>query len=90
MLKFYLKKERLHFMRGWVTSEKQITVNNAEEKEEDPLEALLQGDFQNNLDEIIHYIDQYNEDEEGKEGKEGEEGKEGKEAAQGDQGDQDR
>jgi len=80
MLKFYLKKERLHFMRGWVTSEKQITVNDAEEEEEDPLEALLQGDFQNNLDEIIHYIDQYDEDKEGKEGKE---------ATQGDQGDQD-
>jgi len=83
MLKFYLKKERLHFMRGWVTSEKQMTVNDAEEEEEDPLEVLLQGDFQNNLDEIIHYINQYDEDEEGKEGKEG------KEAAQGDQGDQD-
>ena len=56
----------------------------AEEEEEDPLEVLLQGDFQNNLDEIIHYINQYDEDEEVKEGKEG------KEAAQGDQGDQDR
>jgi len=67
-------------------SEKQMTVNDAEEEEEDPLEVLLQGDFQNNLDEIIHYIDQYNEDEEGEEGKEG---KEGKEATQGDQGDQD-
>ena len=83
MLKFYLKKEHLHFMRGWVTSEKQMTINDTEEEEEDPLEALLQGDFQNNLDEIIHYIDQYDEDKEGKEGKEG------KEAAQGDQGDQD-
>ena len=41
MLKFYLKKERLHFMRGWVTSKKQMAINDAEEVEGDPLEALL-------------------------------------------------
>ena len=58
MLKFYLKKERLHFMRGWVTSKKQMAINESEEVEGDPLEALLRGDFQNNLDKIIRSIDQ--------------------------------
>ena len=58
MLKFYLKKECLHFMRGWVTSKKQMAINESEEVEGDPLEALLQGDFQNNLDKIICSIDQ--------------------------------
>ena len=41
MLKFYLKKERLHFMRGWVMSKKQMAINKSEEVEGDPLEALL-------------------------------------------------
>ena len=58
MLKFYLKKEHLHFMRGWVTSKKQMAINESEEVEGNPLEALLRGDFQNNLDKIICSIDQ--------------------------------
>ena len=58
MLKFYLKKERLYFMRGWVTSKKQMAINKSEEVEGDPLEALLRGDFQNNLDKIIRSINQ--------------------------------
>ena len=41
MLKFYLKKECLHFIRGWVVSKKQMAINKSEEVEGDPLEALL-------------------------------------------------
>ena len=41
-------------------SKKQMAINKSEEVEGDPLEALLQGDFQNNLDKIICSIDQDN------------------------------
>ena len=62
MLKFHLKKSRLHFMKGWLTSEKQMVVDDADEDKEDPLVALLQGNFQNSLDAIMHSINQDDQD----------------------------
>ena len=88
MLKFYLKKERLHFMRGWVTSKKQMAINESEEVEGDPLEALLRGDFQNNLDKIICSIDQDNDNDDDDDDDNGSDDSDDSE--EGDQDDQDK
>ena len=56
MLKFHLKKERLNFTKGWMTVEKEMLED---EPDEDPLQKLLQGDFQNNLDMLMQSIDIY-------------------------------
>jgi len=56
MLKFYLKKEHLNFTKGWMTVEKEMLED---EPDEDPLQKLLQGDFQNNLDMLMQSIDIY-------------------------------
>jgi len=53
MLKFNLKTERLNFMHGWMMPEKQMVDDDAEE---DLLRVLLQGDFQDGLDRVIHAI----------------------------------
>ena len=37
--------------------EKQMVTDKPDEKDEDPLVELLQGNFQNNLDEIMGSID---------------------------------
>ena len=42
MLKFHLKKERLDFTKGWMTSEKQM-VNDSPDR--DLLAELLEGDL---------------------------------------------
>jgi len=56
MLKFHLKKERLNFTAGWITLEKDL-VDDA--PEEDFLQSLLQGDFQDTLDRAIHSVNDF-------------------------------
>ncbi|KIM87967.1 hypothetical protein PILCRDRAFT_40718, partial [Piloderma croceum F 1598] len=50
MLKFTLKKARLDFMAGWITSENDMQEC---EPEEDLLAALLGNDGEDSLDKII-------------------------------------
>jgi len=50
MLKFHLKKERLNFTAGWITSEKQMVDDDPDE---DLLCKLLEGDYQDALDSAI-------------------------------------
>ena len=50
MLKFHLKKERLNFTAGWITSEKQMVDDDPDE---DLLRKLLEGDYQDALDSAI-------------------------------------
>jgi len=59
MLKFHLKKRRLSFTQGWVTSEKEMLddANGA-----DLLAGLLKEDFHADFDKIMKFIG----DEEGK------------------------
>ena len=54
MLKFHLKKERLNFMEAWMTPEKQMVEDYPDE---DLLETLLNGYFQDGLDRVIQSID---------------------------------
>lgn len=56
MLKFHLKKERLHFTESWVTSEKEMVQDDPED---DLLAKLFRGNFQSNLDEVMQHIDGY-------------------------------
>jgi hypothetical protein len=56
MLKFHLKKERLNFTAGWITLEKDL-VDDA--PEEDFLQSLLQGDFQDTLDRAIRSVNDF-------------------------------
>ena len=90
MLKFYLKKECLHFMRGWVTSKKQMAINESEEVEGDPLEVLLQGDFQNNLDKIICSIDQDDDNNDNNDDDDDDGSDDSDDSEEGDQDDQDK
>ena len=57
MLKFHLKKERLNFTVGWITSEKQMSDDD---RNEDLLSNLLDavdGDYQDALDTaMIHSV----------------------------------
>jgi hypothetical protein len=53
MLKFHLKKERLNFTAGWVTSEKQMVDDDPDE---DLLRKLLEGDYQDALDSAIRSV----------------------------------
>lgn len=50
MLKFALKKARLDFTAGWITSENDMQEH---EPEEDLLAALLGNDREDSLDKII-------------------------------------
>jgi hAT family C-terminal dimerisation region len=62
MQKFRFKKERLDFMRGWKTEEKQL-VEDA--PDEDLLRTLIQQDTQssqNNFDKVIRSIIQHEDD----------------------------
>ncbi len=52
MLKFHLKKERLTFTEGWVTSEEQMTDDDLDTD----LKSLLSGNFQESLDEVMGII----------------------------------
>ena len=52
MLKFHLKKERLTFTGGWVTSEEQMTDDDLDTD----LKSLLSGNFQESLDEVMGII----------------------------------
>ena len=56
MLKFHLKKERLNFTAGWITLEKDL-VDDA--PEEDLLQSLLRGDFQDTLDRAIRSVNDF-------------------------------
>ena len=53
MLKFHLKKERLNFTKGWVTSEKLMVDDHPDE---DLLAKLLDGDLQDGVDKIMKCI----------------------------------
>jgi hypothetical protein len=53
MLKFHLKKERLNFTAGWMTPEKQMVDDDPDE---DLLDGLLTGDYQDALDHAIHFM----------------------------------
>ena len=55
VLKFQLKKERLNFMAGWSTEEKQMVDDNLEEN---LLETLLEGSS-DDWDSVMKKIDQY-------------------------------
>jgi hypothetical protein len=54
MLKFYLKKTRLNFMEGWIMPESEMLKDDPDE---DLLVKLLQGNFQDGMDQIIQAID---------------------------------
>lgn len=56
MLKFHLKKERLNFTAGWITPEKDLVDD---EPEEDLLQNLLRGDFQDALDRVIRTVSDF-------------------------------
>lgn len=56
MLKFYLKKERLNFTEGWLTSEKEMSVT---EPEEDLLKKLLNPAVKDAMDKVIESINSY-------------------------------
>ena len=53
MLKFHLKKERLNFTVGWITSEKQMVDDDPDE---DLLHKSLEGDYQDALDSAIRSV----------------------------------
>ena len=53
MLKFHLKKERLDFAKGWMTSEKQMVDNSPDR---DLLAELLEGDLQDGVDKVMRHI----------------------------------
>ena len=53
MLKFHLKGERLDFTANWMTSEKQMLEDDLDE---DLLAKLLQGNFQDSLDQVIQAV----------------------------------
>jgi hypothetical protein len=61
MLKFHLKKERLHFTRYWKTSEKEM---ERDELASDLLNQLLKSDFQDILDTAIRTMDDGSSDDE--------------------------
>ena len=56
MLKFCLKKDRLNFLAGWITLEKDMVDDSPEE---DFLCKLLRSDFQDTLDRSIHSVNDY-------------------------------
>jgi len=53
MLKFHLKKSHLNFTEAWVTPENQMTND---EPDVDLLANLLKGEYQNDWDKIIQFI----------------------------------
>ena len=53
MLKFHLKKLHLNFTETWVTPENQMTNNKPDV---DLLANLLKGEYQNDWDKIIQFI----------------------------------
>ena len=55
MLKFHLKKSRLNFTKDWATSEKQLVENDPDDAD-DPLVKLLRGNVQNNMDQIMELL----------------------------------
>ncbi|KIM81085.1 hypothetical protein PILCRDRAFT_9113 [Piloderma croceum F 1598] len=59
MLKYALKKARLDFTSGWITSEKDMQV---EKSEEDLLALLLGGNHEDNMDRIIQNLGEDNSD----------------------------
>ena len=58
MLKFHLKKDRLNFTQNWLTPEKHMTEDDPDE---DLLRHLLQGNFQDGLDQVIQSINSHEE-----------------------------
>ena len=58
MLKFHLKKDCLNFTQNWLTPEKHMTEDIPDE---DLLRHLLQGNFQDGLDQVIQSINSHEE-----------------------------
>jgi hypothetical protein len=56
MLKFHLKKDRLNFTQNWVTPETDMTEDDPDG---DLLHDLLQGNFQDGLDQVIQSINSH-------------------------------
>ncbi len=56
MQKFMIKKERLNFMEGWMTQEKQLVDDDPDV---DLLQMLLDEDTENNFDNVIRSISQH-------------------------------
>lgn len=56
MLKFHLKKERLNFMEGWLTAEKEMSKI---EPEEGLLQKLLDPSFQDAMEDVMESINSY-------------------------------
>jgi hAT family C-terminal dimerisation region len=54
MLKFHLKKARLNFTAGWITTPEEIVDDDPDG---DLLASLLDGDTQDGLDRITLFID---------------------------------
>jgi hypothetical protein len=53
MLKFHLKKSRLNFTAGWITSEEQMLEDDPDE---DLLARLLKDNFLDGLDTVIKAV----------------------------------
>ena len=53
ILKFHLKKERLHFTEGWMTPEKEMVDDPADV---DLLAGLLKENYQDDLDKLVKSI----------------------------------
>jgi len=53
ILKFHLKKERLHFTEGWMTLEKEMVDDPVDV---DLLAGLLKENYQDDLDKLVKSI----------------------------------
>ena len=69
MLKFHLKKMRLDFIQGWMTSGQEM-VNDVTDN--DLLGGLLNDSYHDIFDKVMKAIDEKEEDKPGKEGEPGE------------------
>jgi len=69
MLKFHLKKTRLDFTQGWMTSGQEMVNDIADD---DLLGGLLNDSYHDVFDKAMKAIDEKEEDKPGKEGKPGE------------------
>jgi hypothetical protein len=60
MLKFHLKKERLNFTAGWITSEKQMSDDDCNEDLLSNLLDAVDSDYQDALDTAIRSVNDNN------------------------------
>lgn len=57
MLKFQLKKERLHFTKNWLTTEKEMMKDGSDGQ--DLLRQLLQDNCEDSLDKLMQVINDH-------------------------------